>query len=301
MTRVATIPLQRTMSDAIQRSQQKLAVTQTQLVTGKKATTLAQLGSEAVRNLSARSLVSAQKAHVGVATQLGTTLSFYDTNISGVETVATDLHQSILTTIGLGDGTGLQDTVEAAFNQFRSLLNASNAGVPLFSGSQASEPFTPTQLSDTVGLSAANAFINDDVRASARAGDGIDIEYGVTATDVGSDLFAAFRTLAEAGSIGNKPTAAQVASLKTALGQIDTALGNVRAVNANNGRKQAQVETLGIRAEQRTLVLNDIISKNEDADLGQIAIDLAQQQSVLEASYSVFSKLSGLNLSNYLR
>ncbi len=301
MTRVATIPLQRTMSDAIQRAQQKLAVTQTQLVTGKKATTLAQLGSEAVRNLSARSLVSAQNAHVGVATQLGTTLSFYDTNISGVETVATDLHQSILTSIGLGDGTGLQDTVEAAFNQFRSLLNSSNAGVPLFSGSQAGDPFTPTQLSDTVGLSAANAFANDDVRASARAGDGIDIEYGVTATDVGSDLFAAFRTLAEAGSIGNKPTAAQVASLKTALGQIDTALGNVRAVNANNGRKQAQVETLGIRAEQRTLVLNDIISKNEDADLGQIAIDLAQQQSVLEASYSVFSKLSGLNLSNYLR
>ena len=37
MTRVATIPLQRTMADAIQRAQQNLAKTQTSLSTGKKA------------------------------------------------------------------------------------------------------------------------------------------------------------------------------------------------------------------------------------------------------------------------
>jgi len=47
-------------------------------------------------------------------------------------------------------------------------------------------------------------------------------------------------------------------------------------------------------------VLNDIIAANEDADLGQVAVDLAQQRATLEASYSVFAQLSQLNLTKYL-
>ena len=79
-------------------------------------------------------------------------------------------------------------------------------------------------------------------------------------------------------------------------------LGSVglRAANAENGRRQSRVETLGERAEQRALVLNDIIAANEDADLGQVAVDLAQQRATLEASYSVFAQLSQLNLTKYL-
>ena len=114
-------------------------------------------------------------------------------------------------------------------------------------------------------------------------------------------MLAAFRTLAEAGPIGAKPTAAQTEALKKAVGQIGTALGSVRAINGENGRKQAQLETLATRADQRGLIYKGIISRNEDADLGQVAIDIAQQKAVLEASYSVFSQLSGLSLVNYLR
>ena len=90
-------------------------------------------------------------------------------------------------------------------------------------------------------------------------------------------------------------------TLKTALGQIDTALSGVREINAGNGRRQAQVETLATRAEERALILRDVISRNEDADLGQVAIDLAQQKAMLQASYSVFAQLSELSLVNFLR
>lgn len=301
MTRVATVPLQHTLSDAIQRSQQKLAAAQLQLNSEKKAPDYASLGTQAVRNLSAHSLVAREDAHSAVANQLGTTLSLYDANISGLDTLGSDLSQHILEAIGTGDSPGLQDTISAAFDTFRATLNASQGGVPLFGGSQTTQPFTPQTLSDTVGLDPTAAFTNDDVRASARVGDHLDVQYGVTASDLGTDMLAAFRTLAEAGTIGAKPTAAQTDALKTAMEQIKTALGGVRAVNAENGRKQSQLETLATRADQRSLVYKDIISRNEDADLGQVAIDLAQQKTVLQASYSVFSQLSGLSLINYLR
>ena len=301
MNRVATIPLQRTMSDAIGRTQRKLAVTQLQSATLTKAQNFAALGTQAVRNLSARTLVATQEAHSEVADRLGATLAIYDANIMGIDTVAANLRIDMMTAVGLGKTSGLQQAIESAFDQFRSSLNASEGGLPLFGGAQTSQPFLPEKLADTVGLDPADAFTNDDVRASARVGDDLDVEFGVTASELGTDLLAAFRTLAEAGRFGETPTAAQLDTLRTALGQVDAALAGVRAVNADNGRRQAQVETLGIRAQERTLILKDIISRNEDADLGQVAMDLAQQKAMLQASYSVFAQLSELSLVNFLR
>lgn len=301
MTRVATVPLQNTLSNAIQRSQARLAAAQLQLDTQKKAPDYASLGTGAVRNLSAHSLVAREDAHSAVAGQLGTTLSLYDANISGLDTMGSDLATGILSAIGTGHSPGLQEAIGAAFGQLRATLNAAQGGVPLFGGSQTTPPFTPATLADTIGLDAKDAFTNDDVRASARVGDHLDVQYGVTASDLGTGMLSAFRTLAEAGPIGDTPTAAQADALKKALGQINTALGGVRAVNSENGRKQTQLETLATRADQRSLIYKAIISRNEDADLGQVAIDLAQQKTVLEASYSVFSQVSGLSLVNYLR
>lgn len=302
MSRVATIPIQRTLSEAIQRNQQKLAVSQLQIATGKKVTDYASLGTESVRTLSARTLVERQEAHAIVANRVGTTLSLYDANLSGIDTAVSDLRQSMLTAIGTGRSAGLQEMMEGAFAQFRSSLNASEGGLPLFAGSRTDmPPFAPETLADTVGLAPADAFSNDEIRAAARVSEGLDVEFGIVASDVATEMFSAFRTLAEAGPIGEVPTAAQMAALELAVGGMDEGLKQMRALSAENGRKQVQVETLGARASERTLLLNELISGIEDADLGQVAIELAQQQTALQASYSIFAQLSKLSLASYLR
>jgi flagellar hook-associated protein 3 FlgL len=301
MSRVATIPLQRTTSAAIQHSQQLLAVTQTQLATGKKASDYASLGTEAVRNLSTHSLLAQQDAYSATSAQVGTTLSLNDVHMSAIDTSLSSLKQDLLTAIGTGQGAALGDAIAAAFNQFRTALNATDGRSSLFGGSQADgPPFAPQTLADAAATPASAAFANDDVKASARLGDGVDVHYGVTASDIGTGLYSAFQTLAGAGTIGTTPTAAQLDILSKAAGEIDTGLNGLRAVNAENGRKQAQVDTLAARATDRATLLQGIISGNEDADLGQIAIDLAQQKTILQASYSVFSQLSSLSLVNYL-
>lgn len=302
MSRVATIPLQRSLADAIQRNQQKLAISQIQIATGKKATDYASLGTEAVRTVSARTLIARQEAQGAVAKRVGVTLTLHDANLSGIHTAGSELHKSVLTVLGTGRSAGLQELVEGAFAQFRSSINASEGGIPLFAGSRIeAKPFKPETLADTIGLAPANAFSNDEIRASARVADGLDVEFGIVASEVGTGIFSAFRTLAEAGTIGDEPTAAQMAALSKAAGELGEGLKELLKVNAENGRKQAQVERLGIRAEERTLVFKDLISGNEDADLGQVAIELAQQKTALEASYSVFSQLSKLSLINFLR
>ncbi|MEP9359762.1 flagellin [Sphingomonas sp. KR3-1] len=302
MTRVATIPLQRTMADAIQRSQEKLAVTQTQLSTGKKASTFAALGTESVRNLSAHSLLARQEAQSTVSKRVGTTLSLYQANLEGIDSATTDLRSTLMNAVGTGDSSGLQEAIQTAFDQFRTALNASEGGTPLFGGSQiGTSPFAVDTLAQAATTPASDAFKNDTVRSTARVADGVDVTYGIGASEVGSSLYEAFRALGAVGDIGLKPTDAQMDAIKEAVSKLDTGLGDLRAVNADNGRKQNQVDTLADRGDARAVVLKGVIQDNEDADLGQVAIDLAQQKSVLEASYSVFAQLSGLNLTNYLK
>ncbi|MXP10418.1 flagellin [Pseudoblastomonas halimionae] len=301
MTRVATIPLQRTMADAIQRAQQSLAKTQTSLSTGKKAQDYAGLGTEAVRTMSARSMLAKQDAQAIVSKHVTTTLAIYDTHVTGLDNAFIDLRTRMATAIGTDDSSGLKETIKSAFEQFRSSLNAKEGGIALFGGSRTDVlPFTPESLADVAATPASDAFRNDDVRAVAHLAEGTSVTYGITASDLGAEIYEAFRTLAAAGPIGERLTDAQKTALQNAVAQIDAGSVGLRAANAENGRKQARVETLGERAEQRSLVLNDIIAANEDADLGQVAVDLAQQRATLEASYSVFAQLSQLNLTKFL-
>jgi flagellar hook-associated protein 3 FlgL len=302
MPRVATIPFQRTMSSSMQQAQQALTATQAQLATGKKSTDYAGLGSAAVRNISSHSLRARQEAYAAASTVAGTTLSFNDAHMTALDSGAMSLKQDLLTAIGTGKTTGLSDAINAAFQTFRASLNASEGGGALFGGSQTDgPPFLVNKVADTLTTPASAAFANDGVKASARLADGLDVEFGVTASEIGSGLYTAFQTLASAGTLGTTPTAAQLAILGQAAGEIDDGLAMLRGVSAENGRKQAQAEVLGTRASDRASLLQGVISGYEDADLGQIATDLAQQKTVLQASYSVFSQLSGLSLVNFLR
>jgi flagellar hook-associated protein 3 FlgL len=301
MTRVATVPLQRILSGGIQKLQNDIATSQKQLASGKRAENFAALGTDGVRIISAHSLLARQKAYGTVATRVGTTLLLYDANISNIDTATSTLRGQILSAIGTGQTTGLQEAIKTAFDQFRTALNATVDGQPLFGGSQTdASPFTAQSLADVATVPAASLFANDDVRAKTRVADGVDVQYGITASEIGGDLVKAFQTLVQAGTIGTTPTDAQRTALADAIAQIDKGLLSVRAVNADNGRRQGQVETAVIRSGENSNLLDQVISTNEDADLGQISIDLTLHQSILQASYSVLGRLSNLSLANYL-
>lgn len=302
MTRIATIPLQQAQTAGMARATEKLNDVLNQLNSGKKSADLAGLGNDAVRSLSTRNMLARQEAQGKAASQLGTTLSLYATNISAIDDTMSSLRTELLKAAGNADGTGIQGAITSAFQQFRNALNASDGEVSLFAGSQSqSAPFKPTTLADTVGATTATAFADDGVRASARVGDGIDVTYGVSARDLGGDLLQAFRTLAEAGDIGSTLTAGQASAMANAAEQIQKALAGVRSIDGDNGRKQALVESLGTRAEERSTLLKGVIADAEDADYGQLSTELDQQQSVLKASYSVFSQVSKLSLTDYIR
>lgn len=300
MNRVATPVFHQALSGSIQRAQAQLVTTQQEVASGKKASTYAGLGGDTVRSTSARSMLSRTEAYATVAARTATTLSLYDANLTQAESTASTLRQDLFTALGRGNTLGLQSTIESAFDAFANTLNATEGGVPLFAGSRTSEtPFKVGSLADTLSLAGNAAFASDDGQQTARLGDGLDVRFGVGAHTIGGDALEAFRTLAAAGPFGEMPTDAQKAALKQAIEQLDKGIGAIQTANAENGRKQAHVETLANNAEARGVILKTIISDSEDVDLAQVAINLAQQKTALDASYSVFAKLSGLSLVNF--
>lgn len=301
MTRVATVPLQQTLSSAIQRSQQSLAASQLQLATEKKTTDYAGLGLDAVRTLSARSMLASQQSYKSNISRISTTMSLYQSNLEQIDSSMSDLRTELLTAAGTGDSPDLQDVIEGAFATLRASLNAKEGGIPLFAGSQTnSSPFLLTDIDDTVGIDPATAFGNDSVRQTSRVGDGVDVQYGIGASDVASNLIPAFAALAQAGPFGDKLTDEQKQAIFAVMDQLDAGISDVRAANASNGRKQAQVEALGTKADDRISLMTEVIGSVEDADLGQVALDITQRQTILQASYSVFSQLNAMSLANYL-
>ena len=300
--RVATVPMQRSLFDSIAVSQRKLGEAQQQMATGKKAPDFASLGIETMRTLSARTLLARQEAHAAVGERVETTLSLMDTQIGGIEDALNKLRDGLLTAVGTGNAEGLQEIAEEAFQRFRSALNSDEAGAFLFAGSRVAEaPFRPATLASTAGLATTAAFANDEVEARARVADGLDVTYGITASRLGAELFEAFRTLADSGTIADVPSAAQMGALTQAVGQVNEGLKTVRSLHAENGRRQAQVEDLTERAGGRALILERLVARNEDADMAEVASTLVQRQTALEASYSLFARLSGLSLVNFLR
>ncbi|GAA4010264.1 flagellar hook-associated protein FlgL [Sphingomonas swuensis] len=300
--RVATIPMQRTLFSSIAASQRRLAETQQQMATGKKAPDFASLGIETMRNLSARTLLARQEAHAAVGARVGTTLALMDTQVAGIEEAMNKLRDNLLQATGTNRAEGLQEVAEEAFQRFRTGLNSDEAGSHLFAGSQVgTPPFVPASLAATAGLPTAAAFANDSVNASARVSDGLDVTYGVTASELGTGLFEAFRTLADSGVIGDVPTPAQKAAMDQAIGQLNDGLKTLRAHHAENGRRQAQVESLTERAGERSLILERLVARNEDADMAEVASTLVQRQTALEASYTLFGRLANLSLVNFLK
>ena len=302
MTRVATYSINAIMTGGIQRAQQGMAQALQQQTTGKKANSYADLGNDAVRNITAHGVVARLEANNSVAKQVGTTLSLYDANMSMIDDSASGLRKSMLDAIGIGDGDGLQAVIDGAFSQYRNALNAVEAGQYMFAGSKVDQkPFSPATLADLQTTAKADAFHNDAVRASGSISEDQTLSYGLNATEIGGSLFDAFQTLANLGPLGSKLTAAQSTSLQTAIGQIDKGLADLRGAMAVNGRHQRDVDDVQSRSQARIDLMKSVAGDTEDADLAEVATRLMQHKTMLDVSYRTFSTISGLNLAQYLR
>ena len=90
------------------------------------------------------------------------------------------------------------------------------------------------------------------------------------------------------------------AAITSAIAALDTAAGDVADIQAANGALQASVEAASTASAERRTYLETALGGIEDANLTAAIARLQQEQTALQTSYEVFSRLSQLNLLAYL-
>lgn len=307
MTRVSSFGHNQSMVNSLLQNQSRLFDVQRQINTGKKADEFRGYTREAETLLSARTLKSRTEGYVATAKDIRRKLDTNELQMEGMHDAADDLKQTIVDALGQNQAISFSESLQQAIASVLSSLNTQVNGNYIFAGSRTdTKPVAAQSLADLVAApSVASLFQNDTEKLSGKVGDNVEVEYGLLASDIATDLLTSLKALADydAGPFGpldGPLTAAQRSFLQTEMANLTTAIDTVQSYISQNGLRQNRAEDVSETLEAGSNFLEVFISDIEDVNLTEAAMRLNGDQLALQASYSIMGQLSKLSLLNYL-
>lgn len=187
--------------------------------------------------------------------------------------------------------------------QIIKISNTKYAGRGIFSGYK-----TADDLIDEDGKYNIDLKIDEKTKYNVGAADTIDVNI------VGTELFGSESGYKNDVSKGDTPEMIRVfdklitgldtdnsESIDESLGEIDDTIDNLLSVRATIGAKTNRLELNKNRLEDQTLSVTKLLSKNEDADLAEVIIDLKTRETVYQASLQAGARIIQPSLIDFLR
>lgn len=305
MTRISDLGLQQILLNGFQRAQSAAQERQIQLATGKIADSYGGIGARTGELLSAEGVLARSKAYDGAA---DTALSRFQLQESGLSTVADAIaliRGRIVTALASGASELLLPEVETATLRIVSGLNTQIGGVYVFGGVDGSQP--PLQASTLADFGAAantDALFAQAERARVPVEEGVAIDGGATAFEVGRDVAAELKALANAESLLGPFQGDLTAPQRNFLIQMIDRLDQISAGQFQelglNGVAQGQAEDAKSRSAQRRDLAEIVASEIEDADIAEVVARLNQDRLAVEASARALAQATELSLLNFI-
>ena len=284
--------------------------TQEQIASTKKATTYAGFGGQ-TQVLTATLSVNARNDSYATATKFAVTqVDLQDTQLTSLASLTATLKKAISDSVANNDGTTLMTQAQSIFTQASAILNSKDAnGDYIYSGGKTD--VAPLAVNSLAALQAAPstaaAFANGTLKKSVQVADGVNVSYGVTASDIGTDLMQALKDIAtfDAGGSGNFNAASSLSSaqntfLTNAIGQVTTTAINLNAKTAANGYVSNQLTDAQTQQASLNTLYKGFASDIQDTNMADAATQLSLNQTQLQAALQVTAGLHKLSLLNYL-
>jgi len=308
MTRVSSFGQQSQLLLNALRNQERVALTQQQITTGKKANSFRDLTPEVQKALDARQALSGVFAFRETIQQVRQQIDSMDLQLTAAVDSARELKQGMVTALGQQDATGLLTTLDQTFQRVVSALNTRANGSHIFAGARTDQPpVTVSSLNDLQALgAAADAFNNDDNRRRAAIAEGVELEFGQLADEIGSEILQVVKDIADFsdtnpdGPLDGDLTAAQRSFLEGRIGDLESAIQTAQAVQADNGLNSNRLDVVDDQHASMEVFLQGLIGDVEDIDLAEAVTRLNQQQTTLEASFRAIGTLSRLSLLDFI-
>ena len=306
--RVATSSQTAYFLSQIQNAGHALDKTQERIASGKNASTYAGFGDQ-TQVLTATISANARNAAYATATKFAVTQTdLQDTQLTGLADLAARLKKAISDAVSNNDGKTLMAQVEAIFDQASAILNSKDAnGEYIYSGGKTdTAPVTVNSLAALEALpSVAATFSNGDLKKSVQVGDGVTVSYGVTASDVGTELMQMLKDIADFnaatpfGTTDNL-TGPQGDFLTGAIATTGNVAANLTAATAANGYIANRLSDAQTQQTSMNTLYKNFVSNIQDTNMAEAATQLSLNQTQLQAAIQVTAGLHQLSLLNFM-
>ena len=207
-------------------------------------------------------------------------------------------------------GTGypaLATQVGSLISELLTNANASNDGSYVFGGTSTGAPPFQVSATDANGNPTAIAYngTNENGQALIGPNQTVDTEYAGNGVfqQTGADVFQALISLQQnlANPALTQSQGAMSQALNQNLSQISSAATAVQNVEANQSSSVVMLGSLQTQVQNLQLAANEQAGNVSDTNYTSAIVQLQQQQTALQASMEVSSKLLQQNLLNFLQ
>lgn len=287
-----------------------------QVASGQKSTSYGDYGSDTMTMESARAVVNRTTAYQTATTMAQTQSELQDTLLDQLSSIASDLKDDISSAVSTGDGSTLSDDCSDIFDQVEAILNYkdSNGNYVFGGGNNSSEPLSLDSFDDLVALSSSASltdstdadyvFTNGSTIKSVKVSDTLTIDYGVLASDIGSDILSTLKDIGDYvsanGDFSTTMDTSTMSFLSDEMGNATTAYENINYVQAVNGNAYSQIESAADTQETMIDLYSGFLSDVQDVDMTEAASNLSSAQTALQAVVMMTSSLNDISLLNYL-
>ena len=307
MDRVSTSTAYQSILTNLMANESTELTDQQQVSSGMIADNLSGFGNQSQALVATQSVKARVDGLVSQLQQTGVQVTFQQTALTQISSVAQSLQTALSGAEGEGVGDNLMNQVQSLFSQAASALNTQYNGSYVFAGGQtATQPFSATSLADlTTQGSVSSFFQNGSLAPVTRIDDNTTVQTGFLASNVGSTLMGVFQSIqafqqSGSGNFGGALTSAQQTFLDGAISQLNAVVASTNQTAAQGGDIQNQVSAALTTQTDRQTTLTGVLGTMTNADAAAAATNLTQAQTAFQASAQVFNVLKGMSLLNYL-
>jgi len=306
--RVATATQAQYLLSQVTQAQVAMNKSQAQVASGKVADDYTGIGDKTAALEAARSAGARTDAYQAATTLALNQANLQDTQMTSLSSLANEWRQDITTAVGNGDASTLAAQAQSVLDQLNTILNSKDAnGNYLYGGDKnTTQPLNASSLADLQALpSASDAFANGTVKSAVRVSDGQTVQVGMLASDIGSQLLASLKSVADFnagpnGNLGTPLTDTQSTFLSGAITDATAAATQVNNAAATNGAVYTQLQDASGTQQSMSTVYAGFVSDIQNVDMGTAVSNLNQNQVALQAALEVTAQLNQISLLNYL-
>jgi flagellar hook-associated protein 3 FlgL len=255
----------------------------------------------------ARTAAARADADIATAQEASRRLDLQDNLLGQLSDLGNNVRQAISEAAANGNGASLMSEMKGYYDQAVQILNAKDGDTYIFAGEKdGTPPVNAATLDDLAALpTASDAFDNGTVKRTIRIGQGQTVEVGQLASDLGTQLFSLFQSVAQFdqganGPFGNQLTQSQSDFLTTNIKTAADAASDINVQVGSNGFKYKAVQDAMDHLQASSTIYKTLVSNIEDVDMTDAVSKLSQNQLAFQAALQVTAKLNQVSLLDFL-